>query len=121
MVFPSKKEIYHHYNQVHNESLTCSRCPNTEFRDDASLKRHIDSVHGDKKFDCSECGKKFNRKDILVRHTRIHQKDEYTNPFFQSEEGDQTRECDDTLEDPGGFVNPFFDDNEMNQRLSSRT
>lgn len=50
------------------KSFVCSTCDQSFLRI-YELKRHI-ATHSDAKFECSDCGTMFNRKDALLRHQR---------------------------------------------------
>nr|XP_022909031.1 uncharacterized protein LOC111420296 [Onthophagus taurus] len=49
--------------------FTCKRCQ-VSFTLKRSLDRHVQSKHGQTKFDCSICGKYFSRRDNLDTHRR---------------------------------------------------
>ncbi|XP_040905035.1 zinc finger protein 37-like [Toxotes jaculatrix] len=58
--------------QSQRDKKTCRFC-GKRFKRDSALIRHMDDVHrGEKAFECSECGKKFARRDHLAMHFRIH-------------------------------------------------
>ena len=52
-------------------TFECSECDKI-FRRESELKRHVNSVHNDNKFEhqCTQCSAKFSRKDSLNRHIK---------------------------------------------------
>ncbi|XP_078359971.1 uncharacterized protein LOC144644372 [Oculina patagonica] len=60
---------------------SCKYCDKT-FKTQRSLKRHVKSVHGQKKaFQCSKCKRAFNRRDNLNRHVgKVHEKKKSPKP-----------------------------------------
>ena len=51
--------------------LKCKTC-HLKFRNPASKRRHFQSIHYQKKFECPICKKLFSRSDNLKRHEKIH-------------------------------------------------
>ena len=44
-----------------------------EFSTNYNLRRHLNAHKETRKiFPCDECGREFNRKDILLRHKKVH-------------------------------------------------
>ena len=86
VIFQSRKESAAHFRSVHQEPLLCSKCPNKEFKTRHNLNRHIDAVHGEKRFKCSFCPKAFNRKDIKEKHEKVKHKQYDENPFYCEED-----------------------------------
>ena len=53
----------------------CDKCVDKWFRRKDLLRKHIKNVHGEKKFDCNFCGKKFTVKCNMEKHIKvIHKK-----------------------------------------------
>ena len=48
--------------------MKCNECD--KVLNEGSLKRHMDEVHGVKKFKCEYCDKAFSRKHDVERHLR---------------------------------------------------
>ncbi|XP_039995096.1 zinc finger protein 100-like isoform X1 [Xiphias gladius] len=58
--------------QAQSDEKACRFC-GKRFNRDSALIRHMDEIHmGEKAFKCSECDKKFARRDHLAVHLRIH-------------------------------------------------
>ncbi|XP_044069538.1 zinc finger protein 543-like isoform X2 [Siniperca chuatsi] len=58
--------------QAQKDEKACRFC-GKQFHRDSDLIRHVDEIHmGEKAFKCSECDKKFARRDHLAVHLRIH-------------------------------------------------
>uniref|UniRef100_A0A3B4XV52 Zinc finger protein 568-like n=1 Tax=Seriola lalandi dorsalis TaxID=1841481 RepID=A0A3B4XV52_SERLL len=58
--------------QAQNDKRACRFC-GKQFKKDSALIRHMDEIHmGERAFKCSECDKKFARRDHLAVHLRIH-------------------------------------------------
>jgi len=71
--FLTNDELKRHVNQVHSEQhFSCTECV-ASFRNRKSLKDHVVKQHiGVKNFSCDECGKEFYGKNNLRMHMRIH-------------------------------------------------
>ena len=55
--------------------LQCQYCNYSNIGNKRNLKRHIEAVHGTKKFNCEYCDMKFSRKDVLKGHVASIHKD----------------------------------------------
>jgi len=52
-------------------AFQCDLCHKV-LRDEHTLKCHAKTVHGEKKFSCNTCGKKFPHKGVLNAHKKTH-------------------------------------------------
>ena len=52
-------------------ALKCEFCQMPFFKEQA-LKDHVQSVHMNKKFDCTMCDKSFSQKAQLKKHEAVH-------------------------------------------------
>ena len=57
------------YHNVSPSSFPCTLCTKI-LSTEQILRRHVDSVHGEKSIECSKCDKTFSRKNHLQRHLR---------------------------------------------------
>ena len=74
-VFKINKDLTRHLLDKHYEkTYDCDLCEEVFKRLD-NLNRHIKTMHNetDNKFACTHCGKQFNRKDALKRHSKVHE------------------------------------------------
>ena len=66
--FDSANElVYHQLNAGHFDGKYCALC-NRSYAENCKLKRHLESIHGNKIFRCQSCDVTFNREDSLRRH-----------------------------------------------------
>ncbi|KAI0783883.1 hypothetical protein BC629DRAFT_531251 [Irpex lacteus] len=56
--------------QPSSAQLVCGVCGRTPFKRPHELHRHMDSVHGPRKWTCDLCRKPFSRQDTMKRHKR---------------------------------------------------
>ena len=56
---------------------TCAQCGKV-LKDEHTLRCHLKTVHGEKKFACPECGKKFPHAGVLNAHQKTHSDTLYT-------------------------------------------
>ncbi|XP_072181082.1 uncharacterized protein [Diadema setosum] len=68
--YPTKEAVLQHEETHGRKVQVCEKC-DKEFVNVDALKAHIRFVH-DKKFDCSDCDKKFGTKYLLMQHRRSH-------------------------------------------------
>ena len=57
-------------NDVSIKNFKCELCGKKWYTTKGDLKRHINTVHEKKKFQCTLCHKEFGRKDNLMTHSR---------------------------------------------------
>ena len=71
--FPQKISLNKHIKEVHKRKkneVICKICENT-FRTQQSLKRHVVSIHEEKKlYECETCGKNFGLQQNLRTHIK---------------------------------------------------
>lgn len=58
-------------------SHKCSMCEKV-LRDEHTLKCHVKTVHGEKKFSCDVCGKRFPHRGVLNAHRKTHNRPLFT-------------------------------------------
>ena len=68
-----KSHLETHVQSVHEEmKYTCTEC-DKQFSEGSGLERHIQSIHEQVKYTCTECDKQFSEKSHLKRHIQsIH-------------------------------------------------
>ena len=59
-------EVYHTHLPSSFPCTLCTKILSTE----QILRRHVNSVHGEKSIECSKCDKMFSRNNHLLRHLR---------------------------------------------------
>ena len=64
-----ESDIEAHRNDI---IYTCGLCPEVMFQSKNSKIRHVNAIHGTKKFTCAICGHVYTRKDALLRHLTNH-------------------------------------------------
>ena len=52
-----------------SKMTTCPNCGKSLIH--YRMKKHIQVIHGDKKWFCNKCDKKYNQEDNLQRHIRV--------------------------------------------------
>jgi hypothetical protein len=69
----SESKLLLHTLAFHNltKGLFCQECKRG-FKRKKELKRHVESIHLNKKYECEDCGQKFTRQDSVRRHARVH-------------------------------------------------
>ena len=75
-----KKHLFSHVDPT----IQCHICPHKS-RSNYALKRHIEVVHGEKKFYCNHCEAKFTVKGVFMRHVRIKHTSERNFPCPECE------------------------------------
>ena len=68
-MFQSETSLQKHSEVYHSHSTStfpCSHCTKI-LSTEQILKRHIETVHGEKSFECYKCGKKFSRNNHCIR------------------------------------------------------
>jgi len=65
------------HNGLSVEQFSCNQCGKC-LRDPHTLKCHIKTVHGEKKFSCQTCNKKFPHKGALNAHLKTHNEASFT-------------------------------------------
>ena len=59
----------------HEEAVIIYECEQCEskFRQKKLLTKHVKTVHGSEEFPCPTCGKVFNQKSNMKRHSKLHE------------------------------------------------
>ena len=96
--------------------LTCSKCPNHQFRNSQSHRRHADwHKRGKVYLECKMCGNKFKEKYQLESHMVKHQDGELTCPVNKDckqmfkHKGDQQRHANFAHRETKDFACPHCD------------
>ena len=80
--FQSTKTLQKHTDVYHAHQISlfpCSLCKKILSTEEI-LKRHLVTVHGENKFECHQCGKKYSRNNHYIRHLRdVHSIESKTN------------------------------------------
>ena len=73
-----RKDLNAHTRLKHEEEVKlyeCEQC-DSKFKQKKLLNKHVKTLHGGEEFPCPTCGKVFNQKSNMKRHSKMHEEDE---------------------------------------------